>query len=277
MIDKQKFGGMLFYILIGLTTLPMQFIANKQTNQKFYMSGQTRFGTFEKTALPDQIAERILQMIRDKHLRRGDKLPAERELATMMQVGRPALREALRGLSLMNIIEIRQGAGAYVTELETAQLVKHLDFVFAIDDYAILDLFNARKIVEVGIIELAALCITDDDIAKLEACLAKSAWAGHDPEAFLRADIELHTLIAQIAGNPIMLRFMESIHQMGLASRRRTGRLEGVIEQSAADHRRIVEALKARDPHAAREAMLYHLDNVEEKLRLSLAASPLDV
>jgi GntR family transcriptional repressor for pyruvate dehydrogenase complex len=240
------------------------------------MSEQAAFGTFEKTALPDQIAERILQMIRDKQLHRGDKLPPERDLALMMQVGRPALREALRGLSLMNIIEIRQGAGAYVTALETAQLVKHLDFVFAIDDYAILDLFDARKIVEVGIIELAAPRVSDDDVAKLEACLAKSALAGHDPETFLHTDIELHTLIAQIANNPIMLRFMDSIHQMGLASRRRTGRLEGVVEQSAADHRRIVEALKARDPQAAREAMLDHLDKVEAKLRVVLAALPLD-
>ena len=139
------------------------------------MSEQSAFGTFEKTALPDQIAERILQMIRDKQLRRGDKLPPERDLAMMMQVGRPALREALRGLSLMNIIEIRQGAGAYVTELDTAQLVQHLDFVFSIDDYAILDLFDARKIVEVGIIESAAPRVTDDDVAKLESCLAKSA------------------------------------------------------------------------------------------------------
>ncbi len=234
------------------------------------------FGTFEKTALPDQIAERILQMIRDKQLHRGDKLPPERELATTMEVGRPALREALRGLSLMNIIEIRQGAGAYVTELDTAQLVEHLDFVFSIDDFAILDLFDARKIVEVGIIELAAPKVTDDDIVKLEACLTHSAQAGHDAEAFLHADMDLHRLIAQIAGNPIMLRFMESIHQMGLVSRRRTGRIEGVVEQSSADHRRIVEALKARDPHAAREAMLHHLDNVEVKLRLSLAPSPLD-
>lgn len=241
------------------------------------MSGQAAFGTFDKTALPDQIAERILQMIRDKQLRRGDKLPPERELATIMQVGRPALREALRGLSLMNIIEIRQGDGAYVTELDTAQLVQHLGFVFSIDDYAILDLFDARKIVEVGIIELAAPNVTDDDIAKLEACLTHSAQAGHDPEAFLHADMDLHLLIAQIADNPIMLRFMESINQMGLASRRRTGRIAGVVERSAADHRRIVEALKARDPHAARVAMLHHLDNVEEKLRLSLAASQPDV
>ena len=237
------------------------------------MSEQSAFGTVEKTALPDQIAARILQMIRDKQLHRGDKLPPERKLATTMQVGRPALREALRGLSLMNIIEIRPGDGAYVTELDTAQLVQHLDFVFSIDDFAILDLFDARKIVEVGIIELAAHKVSEDDIVKLENCLTSSERAGRDPEAFLHADMNLHLLIARIAGNPIILRFMESIHQMGLASRRRTGRLEGVVEQSAVDHRRIVVALKARDPHAAREAMRHHLDNIEKKLRSSLAAS----
>jgi len=268
---------MLLYTHIGLTTLPYCQKEYTLVDKKRCMGEQAAFGTFEKTALPDQIAARILQMIRDKKLRRGQKLPPERELATTMQVGRPALREALRGLSLMNIIDIRQGAGAYVTELDTAQLVQHLDFVFSVDDYAILDLFTARKITEVGIIELAAPNVTDDDIANLEACLDHSAQAGDDSEAFLHADMDLHLLIAQIANNPIMLRFMESIHQMGLASWRRTGKLAGVVEQSAADHRRIVEALKAREPDAARKAMLHHLDNVEEKLRLSLAASLPDV
>ncbi len=227
----------------------------------------TDFGTVERSALPDQIAERILQMIKDRELRPGDKLPPERDLSVMMNVGRPALREALRALSLMNIIEIRQGTGAYVTQLDTAQLVQHLDFVFSLNDAAIMDLFDARKIVEAGIAELAARHITDEDIALLEACLQKSVDSAYDPELFLHADLQLHTMIATIARNPILLRFIESIHQLGLASRRRTGRLGGVTEQSMSDHHHIVEALKVRDPQAAREAMLAHLGNVETKLR----------
>lgn len=227
----------------------------------------TDFGTIERAALPDQIAERILQMIKERQLKPNDKLPPERELAAMMNVGRPALREALRALALMNIIEIRQGAGAYVTQLDTAQLVQHLDFVFSLNDAAIMDLFDARKIVEAGIAELAAQRTTDEDVALLEACLQKSVDSAHDPELFLYADLELHTLIATIARNPILMRFIESIHQLGLASRRRTGRLSGVIEQSMSDHHRIIEALKSRDSKAAREAMLAHLENVEEKLK----------
>jgi GntR family transcriptional regulator, transcriptional repressor for pyruvate dehydrogenase complex len=228
----------------------------------------SHFGKVEKSVLSDQIADRILQMIRDKQLNPGDKLPPERELAAMMTVSRPALREALRGLSMMNIIEIRQGAGAYVTTLETAQLVEHLNFVFALDDSTLLQLFDARKIVEVGLIELAAQRITDDDIARLEQSVALSTQSSNDPETFLQADLDLHMQIAQIARNPILARFMESIHQLGIASRRRTARLDGVTERSTADHRRIVAALKARDVAGARQAMRDHLANVEKKLRI---------
>jgi GntR family transcriptional repressor for pyruvate dehydrogenase complex len=224
------------------------------------------FGTVERAALPQQVAQRILQMITERQLKPGDRLPSERELAAGMNVGRPALREALRALAMMGVIEVKPGAGAFVTELETAQLIQHLDFVFSLDDSTILDLFHARKIVEVGIIDLAAQRITDEDIADLEANLQKSLATVSDPEQFLFADLEMHALIARIARNPILLRFMESIHQLGLASRRRTGRLSGVPQQSIADHERIVEALKARDPGAARAAMLSHLGNVEKKL-----------
>lgn len=230
------------------------------------MNEPVDFGTFAKAVLPDQIAERILQMIQDKELKPGDKLPPERELAAMMGVGRPALREALRGLSLINVVEIRQGAGAYVTNLDPAQLVQHLNFVFSLDDSAIMDLFDARKIVEVGIIELAAQRITDSEIEELEACLEKSLQTMDDPEAFLQTDLELHLLIARIARNPVMFRLMESIQELGLASRRRTGYLSGVTEQSTSDHQQIVAALKTRDPQAARQAMWQHLNNVEKKL-----------
>lgn len=230
------------------------------------MNESVNFGTFAKAALPDQIAERILKMIQDKELNPGDKLPPERELAASIGVGRPALREALRALSLINVIEIRQGAGAYVTDLDTTQLVQHLSFVFSLDDSAIMDLFDARNIVEVGIAELAATRIQDSEILELEACLDKSAQSINDPEAFLQADLELHLLIARIARNPVMFRFMESIQELGLASRRRTSNLGGVLAQSTVDHRQIVAALKARDPQLAREAMRQHLNNVKKKL-----------
>ena len=225
------------------------------------------FGTFEKSVLPEKISAKLLSLIRERHLRPGDKLPPERELAAMMGVSRPSLREALRALAMLNVVEIRQGDGTYVTSLEPGLLVEHLSFVFDLDDSTFLELFEARKILEVGIVALAAQRITDEEIAGLEACLAKSLTSVEDHQAFLQTDLELHERITEAARNPILTRIMATISQLGLASRRRTVEIPGVPEQVLVDHRDVVMALKARDPEAVRQAMLQHLNNVEKRLK----------
>ena len=224
------------------------------------------FGAVKKSALAEEISAKLLGLIQEKQLRPGDKLPPERELAAMMQVSRPSLREALRALSIMNVIEIRQGDGTYVTSLDPQLLVEHLDFVFSLDDSTFLQLLEARRIVETGLVELAAKRITDAQIAQLEACLKRSAESVGDSQAFLETDLDLHEYITEAAGNPILSRFMASISRLGLASRRRTVEIPGVREQAVEDHRAIVAALKARDPEAARQAMLRHLENIDARL-----------
>lgn len=233
------------------------------------------FEAVRKGALSEEIVNRLLALIKEKELRPGDKLPPERELAAMMQVSRPSLREALRALSIMNVVEIRQGDGTYITSLEPELLVEHLDFVFSLDDSTFLQLFEARKILEVGIVAIAAQRITDEEIAGLEACLAKSIETADDHQAFLETDLELHERITEAARNPILSRFMASISRLGRASRSRTVEIPGVRQRSLKDHQAIVKALKARDPEAARQAMLQHLNNVEKELRkLTLSEEP---
>lgn len=226
------------------------------------------FGTFAKRALSEKIVARLLSLIKEKELGPGDKLPPERELAATMQVSRPSLREALRALSIMNVVEIRQGDGTYVTSLEPELLTEHLGFVFSLTDSTFLELFEARKIVEPDIAAIAAQRITDEENTELEVCLAKSIENIEDHQAFVEVDIELHERITKAARNPILNRFMASIGQLSRASRSRTVELPGVPQQSVEDHRTIVMALKARDPEAARQAMLQHLNNVEQKLML---------
>jgi GntR family transcriptional repressor for pyruvate dehydrogenase complex len=235
---------------------------------------ETPFGQFKKSAISEEILDRLLDLIREGRLRPGDRLPPERELAAMMGVSRPSLREALRALAIMNVIAIRQGDGTYVTSLEPDLLVEHLDFVFSLDDSTFLQLFEARKILEVGIVALAAQRITDGQIAALEACLATSTETVHDHQAFLEADLELHERITEAAQNPILARFMSSISRLGFASRSRTGAIPGVREQSLRDHRAIVKALKARDPQAAQRAVLQHLNHVEQRLKEIAQALP---
>lgn len=225
------------------------------------------FATFKKQALSEDIVVSLLNLIRTKELRPGEKLPPERELATIMQVSRPSLREALRALSIMNVIEIRQGDGTYVTSLEPDLLLEHLDFVYSLNDATISDFFEARRITEVGITGLAAKRITDEEIADLELVLAKSIDSVDDLDTFLQTDIDLHEKIAQAARNDLLSRFMSSVTGLGHASRRRTAEIPGVRQQTVIDHEAIVTALKARDTHAARRAMLQHLNNIENKLK----------
>jgi GntR family transcriptional repressor for pyruvate dehydrogenase complex len=227
------------------------------------------FESMAKQKLPEDIVRRLLLMIEKGKLRPGEKLPPERELAALLQVSRPSLREALRALSIMNVVEIRQGAGTYITALEPDLLVEHLDFVFALSDATYLDLLEARKIVEVGLCGLAAQRITDEELAELDLCLKEALENVGDSSLFFQADLRLHETIAGAARNMSLSRFMASMRRLGSASRQRTTDLPGMKEQVVADHRAIVEALRARDPEAAQEAMLRHLQNVERALRAS--------
>ncbi|HAY85534.1 MAG TPA: FadR family transcriptional regulator [Chloroflexi bacterium] len=225
------------------------------------------FGPIKKqTLLVEEITSRILSLIKERELSPGDRLPPERELAVMLNVSRASLREALRALFAMNILEMRQGDGTYVTSLEPQQLVQHLEFVFSLDDSTFIQLFEARKIVEVGIVALAAQRITDSQITLLEEKLQLAERSLHDPEAFLNADLELHKIIIEAARNPILDRFMSSISQLGLASRSRTVNIPGILIETIEDHKAIVEAIKQHDPDAASRAMLIHLNHVEDRL-----------
>lgn len=232
-----------------------------------------RFREFRKQALSEEIVEELLSMIKAGEIRPGDRLPSERELADMMKVSRPSLREALRALSIMNVIEIRQGAGTHVTTLKPELLVERLDFAFSLEDSTFLQLFDARKIVEVGLAGLAAERIQDSEIVSLEAILAKSIDSVDDPDRFLEADVELHRRIADIARNPMLSRFMASLQQLSRASRGRTARLAGVIERAVQDHQAIVKAIVAQDPEAARRAMLQHLEKMETSLKQAVLDS----
>ena len=215
-----------------------------------YQEASGSVSTFEpvrKQVIAEEITSRLLSLIQERQLGPGDRLPSERELAASMEVSRPSLREALRALSLMNVIETRQGDGTYVSSLEPGLLVEHLDFVLSLDRSAMHHLFEVRRIVEVGIAEIAARRATDAQIALLEDLLLKASGSTPDAEAFLQVDLEIHDLIASAADNPLLSRIMSSLSRLGLASRQHTGAQRRVREQSLADHTAIVEAIKARE------------------------------
>ena len=231
---------------------------------------EARFEVVSRSTLPEEIANRLLEQIRAQQLRPGDKLPAERNLAQMMEVSRPVLREALRALALMRVVDIRQGDGTYITSLEPQQLISHLDFVFSKDSIALVQLLEARRVIETGNVRLAAVRVTDDELGGLEGRLQAMAACIDDADRFSELDIAMHTQICAAANNFLLLQFMNIISTLGRVSRERTGGLRAVREAALDDHHRILEALRRRDPDGAEAAMRSHLDHVDAGLKSAL-------
>lgn len=232
------------------------------------------FETFSQHTLSERIVESIISMIQAKELKPGDRLPAERELAAMMEVSRPALREALRALAIMNIVEIRPGSGTYITSLKPELLVEHLNFVFSLTDSTFLDLIEARQIIEVGLVRMAAARITDAEIAELRRFMDKThTEIPADYEDFAEIDYQLHKMIAAAARNPILSRFLDAVGRLASESRKRRAIKPADVEQTARDHRAIVAAITTRDPPAAQKAMQEHLSHVRDRLVAQMTTS----
>jgi GntR family transcriptional regulator, transcriptional repressor for pyruvate dehydrogenase complex len=229
-------------------------------------SDSSVFGIFNRNLLPDRIAERLVSLINERKLRPGEKLPSERDLAAMMQVSRPSLRQALRALDMLKIIEIRHGSGTYVASLRPERLVEHFDFVFSLDDSTFAQALEARAMLEPSLAAEAAQNATKAELAEIGTCWERATKSAHDPKLFLEADIELHQLITAAVHNQIIARFMGTLYRLGLASRTRTVALKGVREQSLLDHQAIVDALLRRDPAAAASNMQKHIMNISKSL-----------
>jgi GntR family transcriptional repressor for pyruvate dehydrogenase complex len=230
-------------------------------------------GTLRREAVSEQITERILSMIREQQLKPGDKLPAERELAVLMQVSRATVREALRSLAMMNVVELRHGSGTYITSLKPQLLVQNFDLVFSLNDNAYFELIETRKVIEPGVAALTARNITDDEVAELADVMVRSRQCVHDnPASFPNLDIEFHNKIAEFSHNALVTRIMQALSELSIASSQRTAlspagelSLEG-IHRAIEMHQGIFEAIQAHKPGLAHEQMYHHLVHVEKTL-----------
>jgi GntR family transcriptional repressor for pyruvate dehydrogenase complex len=242
------------------------------TDSQSKLNNQFR-GAIHREAISDQITERVLLLIREQQLRPGDKLPPERDLAVQMGVSRATVREALRSLAMMNVVELRHGSGTYVTSLEPKLLVENFDLVFSLNDNSFLELIEAREVIEPGAIALAAQRITDEEIIELEDVIARS-WAclRTQPANFPQLDIEFHVKTAAISRNSLLTRIMQAIAQLSIASSKRTAVDKGSVDPARVErairmHQDILDALKAHDSELARKQMFAHLLSVENTLR----------
>jgi GntR family transcriptional regulator, transcriptional repressor for pyruvate dehydrogenase complex len=214
----------------------------------------------------------IKDMILDGRLAPGQRLPAERSLSEALGVSRPTVREAIRSLRAMNILESRHGAGTFVASLSVEELLRPLQFVLSLAEGGLEHLFEVRLLLEPGAAAFAAERATEEQIAGLQDCAARAeAHDTEDAEALRQLDIELHERILEASDNPLLQHLAGAISALGAESRSFTTRLPGVLPRTVVEHRAIVEAIAAGDTEAARAAMDGHIARIRD---LALAAAP---
>lgn len=219
--------------------------------------------TVRKVKLSDAVAEKLLVLIRDGTYPHGTRLPAERELSTLFGVSRASLRGAFRQLELLGQVEIRQGDGTYVRSPDAATLALPFRGLLSGSPQAALDLLEFRQLLEPEIAALAAQRATAEHAPLFERSLHQQRRAVAQGLRLSQEDLLFHQLIAQIAGNPIILDVLSTLRS--LLSDLRTTALPGHLpEVTLAQHERIARAILAHDAPQARREMREHLAAVLE-------------
>ncbi|MFK7793414.1 MAG: FadR/GntR family transcriptional regulator [Devosiaceae bacterium] len=216
----------------------------------------------ERLPVGEMVARRVLDMVKAGTLQPGDQLPTERDLAQSLNVSRPSVREAIRGLAILGVVRTVQGGGAYISDLDADALLGPIQFFLSLQDLNVTELYDARSLIESDVARRAAVNIDAPSLLRLEAVLATQKDCLADPDAFRASDYAFHEIIWIGSNNAFLKRIGESLNVIGLEFRKRASESSAVLRQSYADHRTLFEALKARDAEAAAKAAEQHMQNV---------------
>lgn len=214
--------------------------------------------------LSDEVFDKLKHLIESGKLKPGDKIPSERKLMESLQVGRPAVREAMQSLAAKGLIEITHGERSRVVKLTASSLIKQVDIaakmLLAGSPASLEELKALRLLFERGVICEAAVKATPTDIKKLREALAIQREALGNPEGFVTADMAFHTQIAKVTRNAIfeavseaMLSWLKEFHTELL-------RWSGNEEITLSEHEEIVRSIAAGNPGEAESALVRHLE-----------------
>jgi GntR family transcriptional repressor for pyruvate dehydrogenase complex len=213
-----------------------------------------------RTLLTDDVTEKILQLIKDRDLAEGDRLPTEAELTEMFGVSRIVVRESIKALSFFGLLDTRARRGSVVGSLDVERLGRCLSFQMGVAHYSREAILEARITIEVSHLSLVAKNLTEESVQQLmEFVMAcEDAALQNDPAAFSEHDRDMHTLMLEVGGNPILMTFCALLRQYfteeGYSSLTQKQMLE-----SAHEHRVFIEALRDHNVLLARGMLLKHL------------------
>lgn len=221
------------------------------------------FEAIRKNKVYEEVARQIERLILKK-LRPGDKLPSERELAEMLGVSRSSIRDAIRSLELMGLVEPRQGAGTIVCEVSAESLVNPLSNLLVRQQQQVSELLDFRKMLEPPLAARAATHASDEEVAEMEEILRRQDEKLRLGRLAIEEDSEFHYSVAMASENTVVLKVLDILMDLLRETRERSLQLDGRPQKSLAGHRRILAAIKRHDGEAAKAAMRRHIEDIEE-------------
>ncbi len=220
-----------------------------------------------QTSISDRIVEQIKEMIFSGELKAGDKLPSENELCNMFGVSRTSIREGVKILSGLGFLSIRRGLGIFVEELDAGYLINQLGPIIVQKEDDLLDIVRVRKLLETHAAAWAAENASAKDIENMEKAIQKSVDLIQNDKAnntnLAETNLLFHMVLTKSTGSKVLCRIMESLLDLLSEARKITVQLPGRYKHSVEGHKRILEAIKDRDPSKAEEAMMAHLRGIE--------------
>jgi GntR family transcriptional regulator, transcriptional repressor for pyruvate dehydrogenase complex len=221
-------------------------------------------GAAERTSISEQVAHRILSMVKSGNLRPGDRLPTEQQMSLAFGISRPPLREALKALTLMGVLESRQGGRYSITDLSPSRLIAPFNVMLSINDFDVHEHFEARLVVDLELVRLCALRASDEQCDRIMKHAVDGRAFLNDPVAFRLVDIEFHQSLNDGAANGMLAAMAQGLYDIGLDIRRVASEIKGNIKKSVGQHIEIGEAIAARDPGRAMHAYRIHLEHVRD-------------
>lgn len=208
-----------------------------------------------------EILNRINEIIHHDQLKKGDKLPSERELSERLQVGRSSVREALRALELLDLIETRRGEGTYIKKASSSRLIEIILSYILKDENDRKDLTETRRIVEIEAIRLACRRVTDSQLEILKELIEKSKQEWNNGDFPVEEDYLFHKTLVESSQNRLLVNlWVPLVEYNKVAIKESLSRIGRPLE-SIAEHYEIYLALESRNEEKATKALRNHLKN----------------
>ena len=240
-------------------------------------SGPLPVKPVRRTSLAEEIITQIKGLIDSGHLIHGTKLPGERELAQMFGVSRPSVREALRALSLLGIVENRPGSGTYLSDSADRWPSEPFSILFSIKKSVLFDIFEARMSLDGTAARLAARRRNQEDLTVMKEALDKMKRSLDSPEAYSQHETAFHITVIEASKNHVIALLTEKLYRLLQEARERfrdvVASPDSYREWDFHNHKQIYKMIEQGDEAGAYEAMVAHLTAFENYLRKERSAA----